>query len=226
MPPPPATPLKTITIIGSLNIDFITRTPRLPHPGETLAANSFTTGHGGKGANQAIAAARLSAAGTATARVAVRMVGRVGADDSFGADYIARLEREGVDASGVRELAGEMTGVTNIVVEEEGGENRILFVANANAKFGAGEDLVGGSGVEGGDVVVFQLEIPVETVSFFCFCFYLPFSFFFFFAFAFAFFFSGLMGFVFFLFVILLCFLSRLVMQRTIWRESRSVDIL
>lgn len=148
----------SVAVIGSLNIDFITRTSRLPEPGETFAALSFDTGFGGKGANQAVACARL-----AGADVKVRMVGNVG-DDNFGNDYFAALEKEGIDASAVRKLKGEKTGVTNIIVEEGTGENRILFVANANERFGEGEGLVDGD-VEG-DVVVFQLEIPLKTVSY------------------------------------------------------------
>ncbi|KXT02262.1 hypothetical protein AC578_5062 [Pseudocercospora eumusae] len=148
---------KTVAVIGSLNIDFITRTSRLPLPGETFAALAFDTGFGGKGANQAVAAARL-----AGEDVKVRMVGAVG-DDSFGDDYSKALGGEGIDGSGVRKLKGERTGVTNIIVEEDTGENRILFVANANMKFADDEDLVGPQDAE---VVVFQLEIPLPTVLF------------------------------------------------------------
>lgn len=90
------------------------------------------------------------------------MMGNVG-DDNFGKDYLEALEKEGIDASGVRTLKGEKTGVTNIIVEDACGENMILFVANANEKFGEREELVD-EGMEG-DVVVFQLEIPLETVS-------------------------------------------------------------
>ena len=94
----------TVTIIGSLNIDFITRTPRLPAAGETLAATSFDTGFGGKGANQAVACARLAD----RERVAVRMVGKVG-DDAFGRDYLAALQAEGIEAGGVRRREGGKT---------------------------------------------------------------------------------------------------------------------
>lgn len=107
---------KTVSVIGSLNVDFITRTTRLPLPGETLSALSFDQGFGGKGANQAVACARL-----AGEDVSVRMVGNVG-HDGFGREYFEALEREGIDAEGVRRLEGEKTGVTNIVVEEESGE--------------------------------------------------------------------------------------------------------
>lgn len=107
---------KTVSVIGSLNIDFITRTPRLPLPGETLSATSFAQGFGGKGANQAVACARL-----AGEDVRVRMVGNVG-DDGFGKDYLAALGREGVSVDGIRALEGKQTGVTSIIVEEGSGE--------------------------------------------------------------------------------------------------------
>jgi ribokinase len=155
---------RSVAVIGSLNVDFVTRTPRLPHAGETLQATSFDTGFGGKGANQAVGAARLAGEG-----VSVRMIGAVG-DDGFGNDYFEALGKEGIDTSGVRRLEGEKTGVTNIVVDA-GGENRIMFVANANWKFGDEEDLVGG---QEGDVLVFQLEIPFKTVSFLLFPFPFP----------------------------------------------------
>ncbi|KAI5356610.1 putative ribokinase/fructokinase, carbohydrate/purine kinase, PfkB, carbohydrate kinase PfkB [Septoria linicola] len=145
---------RSVAVIGSLNIDFVTRTSRIPQPGETLQAISFDTGFGGKGANQAVGAARL-----AGEDVKVRMIGAVG-DDGFGSDYFEALGKEGIDTSGIRRLKDEKTGVTNIVVDETG-ENRIMFVANANMKFDDSEDLVSD---QEGDVVVFQLEIPFETV--------------------------------------------------------------
>ena len=151
---------RTIAVIGSLNIDFITRTPRIPEPGETLTANSFDTGFGGKGANQAVACARL-----ATEDVSVRMHGCVG-DDIFGRDYLEGLKKEGVNADGVRLLAGEKTGVANIIVDESTGENRILFTANANYAFAEEvceewEMLPREGKVK---VVVFQMEIPLRVV--------------------------------------------------------------
>jgi ribokinase len=149
----------SVAVIGSLNIDFVTLTTRLPAAGETFAAKSFSQGFGGKGANQAVAAARL-----AGPNVDVQMIGSVG-DDSFGANYIAELSKEGIDTKGVRRVPGGRTGVTNIIVEEETGENRILFVANANfdafeKQQSAGWELL----PEKCDVVVFQLEIPVDVV--------------------------------------------------------------
>jgi len=150
----------SIAVIGSLNIDFITRTPRVPGPGETLTSNSFTTGFGGKGANQAVACARLASKGTKVA-----MVGNVG-DDNFGRDYFEALGKEGINADGVSTVKGETTGAANIVVEEETGENRIMFTPGANVAFSKeydqGWDLVPSDA----GIVVFQLEIPIDVVCF------------------------------------------------------------
>ncbi|KAL8666222.1 MAG: hypothetical protein Q9168_007536, partial [Polycauliona sp. 1 TL-2023] len=153
-------PQKTIQIIGSLNIDLITRTPRHPSPGETLTATSFSYGPGGKGANQAVACARLgrsnpnlskkqissptttstpssesASAGDADGddhgSIRVQMIGAVGAD--FFGDYVrGELAGNGVDVSAVRKVEGEKTGTAVVIVEEGSGENRILFTAGAN----------------------------------------------------------------------------------------------
>ncbi|KAK4622059.1 Ribokinase [Fulvia fulva] len=148
---------KTVSVIGSLNIDVVTRTSRVPAAGETLAAISFDTGFGGKGANQAVAAARL-----AGEDVNVRMVGQVG-DDNFGKDWFEVLEKEGIDSTGVRKLKDGKTGVANIIVEEETGENRILFTANANYAFPETQD-PSWDLVSEGQIVVFQLELPLNVV--------------------------------------------------------------
>lgn len=150
---------KTIAVIGSLNIDFITRTPRMPEPGETLTANSFSTGFGGKGANQAVACARL-----APPDVHVSMVANVG-DDIFGRDYFDGLKKEGINVGSVRQLKDEKTGVANIIVDESSGENRILFTANANYAFSRELNEDWNLVPQAADVVVFQLEIPMQVVS-------------------------------------------------------------
>lgn len=150
---------RSIAVIGSLNIDFVTRTPRVPEGGETLTASSFDTGFGGKGANQAVASARL-----APRDVKVRMVGNVG-NDIFGKDYVNGLEKEGIDTTTVNKIEGQKTGIANIIVEEKTGENRILLAANANYAYSEepseGWDLV----PEDADMLVFQLEIPLQVVS-------------------------------------------------------------
>lgn len=142
----------SILVIGSLNADLISTTSRLPAAGETLHARSFHTAPGGKGANQALACARLSRAPSHN----VRMLGAVGTD-SFGPMLTSTLAASGVDVSGVATVAGA-TGTAVIIVDESSGENRILIHAGANGTVGAPTQL--------GDAaaVVLQLEIPVATV--------------------------------------------------------------
>ncbi|PNS16492.1 Ribokinase [Sphaceloma murrayae] len=150
----------TVAVIGSLNVDFVTNAPRLPEAGETLSATSFKTGFGGKGANQAVACARLSSGDDATTRVKTMMVGNVGAD-SFGVSYLEALRQEGIDVSRVSTVPGQSTGIANIIVENDTGENRILLAANANfADMDKPQDLV----PDLATVVVFQLEIPKDQV--------------------------------------------------------------
>ena len=156
--------LPIITVVGSLNTDLVTRTSRLPAPGETLTATSFSTGSGGKGANQAVACARLSRSkdDSCTPSVKVNMMGAVG-DDTFGKDLIAGLKHNGVDASGVKVVQGARTGTAVVIVEEETGENRILITpgANGNVSSSICEEVFKEPCP---DLVVLQLEIPVETV--------------------------------------------------------------
>jgi ribokinase len=150
--------IHNVCVIGSLNMDFVIRTPRIPDAGETLAVHSFDTGFGGKGANQGVACSRL-----ADPDVKVSMIGQVG-DDGFGRDYLTALLDEGIDAQNVRKLEGQKTGISTIVIDDATGENRILFAANANYAYeeslGEGWDLV----PHHAEVVVFQLEIPSKIV--------------------------------------------------------------
>lgn len=163
-----SSPAAIIAVLGSLNIDLVTRTPRIPSAGETLTAHSFETHHGGKGANQAVACARLSrrrpapdssAPASSPSAIQVRMIGAVGADD-FAPPLLAALRADGLDVSRVRTVAGEMTGVATIVVEERTGENRIMVAAGANGR------VEEGWGAWEGDeaVAVMQLEVPVGVV--------------------------------------------------------------
>lgn len=107
---------KTITVVGSLNTDLVTITRRLPQPGETLTSKSFSTAPGGKGANQAVAACRLSreSAG-APSEITVKMVGAVGVDE-FGSALKATLQRDGIDVEGVVVKEDIGTGVAVIIV--------------------------------------------------------------------------------------------------------------
>jgi len=156
---------RTVAVIGSLNIDFITTTPRIPAGGETMTATSFNTGFGGKGANQAVACARLSRSRkpTSASPDAVQgktaMVGAVG-DDPFGNDYFRALGEEGIDVTHVRKVDGITTGSATIIVEEGTGENRIMVCTGANYSFDGLPDLVPAEA----DVVVFQLEMRIDLV--------------------------------------------------------------
>lgn len=167
-----------ITVIGSLNIDFITRTSRIPLAGETLRAQSFATGCGGKGANQAVACGRLSrgrpppsatsseasssdvVAPPAGSMLTVRMIGAVGSD-VFGPQLLASLESNGVDNSGVAVKDGEITGVAVVIVDEATGENRILITPGANDTLRPEQFSTFPTPLP--SIVVLVLEIPLAT---------------------------------------------------------------
>ena len=141
MPPAPR-----ITVVGSANIDLVSRCRRLPRPGETVTDAVFERVPGGKGANQAVAAARLGAS--------VRFVGQIGRDDLV----LRSLEREGVDTSGVVRDNGE-SGVAVILVDANG-ENVIVVAPGANRRLSPSDVDVGDP-----DAVMCQLEIPSEAVA-------------------------------------------------------------
>ncbi len=139
-----------ITVVGSINLDLVASVERLPRPGETLTDAELSRVPGGKGANQAVAAARLGAE--------VRFVGCVG-DDEIAGEAKKGLEAAGVDLSGLRIAAGEPTGLAMIVVSERG-DNQIVVAPGANRALGAEAfDLADADGV------LCQLEIPIEAVA-------------------------------------------------------------
>lgn len=135
-----------ITVVGSANIDLVARCQRLPRDGETVSDATFERVAGGKGANQAVAAARLGAR--------TRFVGRIGRDDLV----LRSLEREGIDTSGVVRDDGE-SGVALILVDAEG-ENVIVVAPEANGRL-APEDIEVGEA----DAVICQQEIPTEAIA-------------------------------------------------------------
>jgi len=112
-----------VIVVGSINADLVVRAERLPGPGETVAGGEFSRHGGGKGANQAVAAARMGAR--------VTLVGAVG-DDDLGAEALEALAAEGIDVSAVSRLAGVPTGVALIAVSADG-ENQIAVASGANA---------------------------------------------------------------------------------------------
>ncbi|WP_266065413.1 ribokinase [Brucella intermedia] len=143
-----------ITVLGSINIDLVARTQRLPRPGETVAGKAFTVEAGGKGANQALAARR--------AGVDVRFVGAVG-QDPFADMALALLDEAGVDLRNVRRLQTP-TGTALISVTGDG-ENAIIVVPGANGEL-AGTDVDAAiASMQEGDVLMLQLEIPVPMVE-------------------------------------------------------------
>jgi ribokinase len=165
----PGSAKPNITIIGSLNVDFITRTTRVPNAGETLHGTSFEVKWGGKGANQAVAAGRLSREnvedGDPTANV--KMIGMVG-DDIYGSQMIDSLKKSGIDTSAICVRKGEMTGIASIWVNETDGQNRIVVVGGANNLLPTEDDPASFTDqptFDGyGDIAIFQLENPVEVV--------------------------------------------------------------
>lgn len=149
---------KTLVVIGSLNVDLVMRTDRIPKAGETFYGNSFSTGCGGKGANQAIACARLSS------QENVKMIGCVG-DDEFGSKLIENLKRESIDTSEVIVQQDISTGVALIMVEEVSGQNRICLSKGANGTFQPSILTKHASSIEEAAMVIMQLEVPLETVT-------------------------------------------------------------
>ena len=142
-----------VTVVGSLNEDVLVRVGRLPGRGETVVGTDVALARGGKGANQAAAAARMGPA--------VAMVGRVG-DDDAGMRQREALAAVGADVAAVRTTPGVPTGTATIAVEEGTGENLIVVVPGANARLAAADVEV--DAVRTADVVLVQLEIPLEAV--------------------------------------------------------------
>ena len=144
-----------VLVVGSLNVDLVMRVARLPHPGETVPGAAFEVVAGGKGANQAAAAARLGAA--------VRMIGRVGAD-SFGERVRAALATEGVEVTDVRIDCEVPTGTAHVVVDASG-QNAIVVASGANARVAVADAIGPTAAWNGAALVVLQLEIPLVTVA-------------------------------------------------------------
>jgi len=143
-----------ITVVGSLNMDLVVRSPRIPQPGETIIGHGFHTVPGGKGANQAIAAARLGAQ--------VSMVGRVG-DDAFGEALLGNLAAAGVAHAWVWRTPATATGVALITVDDAG-QNSIVVASGANMRLTPADVEAAEDAIAQAEVVLLQLENPVEAV--------------------------------------------------------------
>jgi ribokinase len=151
-------PRKRIVVIGSINMDLVCRTPVMPKGGQTILGGQFLTIPGGKGANQAVAAARLAKRGAE-----VHMVGRVGADE-FGTRLLEGLRSNRVKTDHVAVTKGVSSGVAMILVDAKG-ENSIVVSPGANAKVTPADVDAARDVIASAAVVVLQLEIPLDTVQ-------------------------------------------------------------
>jgi ribokinase len=142
--------LPAVCVVGSVNLDLNTYADRLPAPGETVHARGFTTGHGGKGANQAVMAARLGAS--------VALVARVGRD-LFGRDAVEHLRAEGIDTRHVAPTDGVSTG-TAVVTVDAAGRNTIVVAPGANGLLTAADVEAARPAIESARVLVCQQEVP------------------------------------------------------------------
>ena len=145
---------KEIIVVGSINLDLVANSSRIPQEGETVHGHSFKTFFGGKGANQAVAAARLGAA--------VTMIGKVGTD-SFGPELLRGLESAGVHTSCVRRAKGS-SGVALITTDRDG-QNSIVVVPGANGQLNPEDVDRYRSRIQKAAIVLVQLEIPMDTVA-------------------------------------------------------------
>jgi ribokinase len=146
---------KRLVVVGSINLDLVSVAPRIPLQGETLTASSFASFPGGKGANQAFAAARLG--------TLVSMIGKLG-NDSFGTELRANLESAGVDTAAV-DIAPTSSGIAQIITAENG-ENVIVVTPGANAHVSSHYIQKHLDVIRSAGIVLTQLETPLETVEY------------------------------------------------------------
>ncbi len=144
-----------IVVLGGINMDLVGATERMPAPGETVFGQSFHTAPGGKGANQAVAAARLGAE--------VRMVGRVGQDE-FGPALLDGMRREGIDVSGVAIDPDNSSGIAMILLDGQK-ENYIVAIYGANLASDREQVSAVESALDGADALLLQLETPLEVAT-------------------------------------------------------------
>lgn len=150
-----AGPAAQVVVVGSINMDMISLSKRLPAPGETLMGEAFAMTPGGKGANQAVAAARLGAP--------VAFLSRVGTQ-AHGRELLAALAAEGIATDGVVVDEAALPGIAVIMVASEGGENSIVYVPGSNADLVPADVEAGAALLQGARVLVAQLEVPVPAI--------------------------------------------------------------
>jgi len=154
-PNPKPVGIPQIVVVGSINMDLLAVVHRLPRPGETVVSLGFEENPGGKGANQAVAAARLGATSV--------MIGRVG-DDAIGQQLRRSLRESQVSVSNVRTTRGKSSGVALITVANFG-ENTIVVVPGANGALSPTDVAAAEATLQSADAILVQLEIPLETVA-------------------------------------------------------------
>lgn len=147
--------MKRIAVIGSSNTDMVIRVDRIPRPGETVLGGDFSLAAGGKGANQAVAAARAGGA--------VTFLGRVG-DDRFGRQALAGFKRDGISVRHVIRDPGAPSGVALICVDGAG-QNSIAVASGANARLSPADIAACGKTIAGAGIVLMQLETPLAAVA-------------------------------------------------------------
>lgn len=147
---------KPIVVIGSANMDLVCRTARMPAPGETVLGGDLVTVPGGKGANQAVAAAKLGAD--------VHLIARVG-DDDFGAHLLTCLQAHKVNTTHVTVTEGVSSGCAMILVDSQG-ENSIVVSPGANARFSQADVYAARDIIAKAAVVIMQLEVPADTIAY------------------------------------------------------------
>ena len=145
---------KPIAVVGSSNMDLVIKTERIPNPGETILGGEFVMIAGGKGANQAVAAARLGAQ--------VNFIARVGSD-AFGMKMLENFAQDGINADYVIKDQSKASGVATITVDNNG-ENSIVVAPGANAALTPEDIEAGEKAISEADSLLLQLEVPIETV--------------------------------------------------------------
>jgi ribokinase len=148
-------PTSNIIVVGSVNADLVVKGPRLPGPGETVLGGTFSAAAGGKGANQAVAAARLGGD--------VTLVAKVGCD-AFGDEALVGYRREGLAVDLVEREPNAATGIALILIDNAG-ENMIAVSSGANALLGVADVERAAGRIAAADVLMLQLEIPLDAVN-------------------------------------------------------------
>ena len=147
--------MNKITVIGSCNTDLVVRCDHIPRPGETILGTDFITNQGGKGANQAVAVARLGGDASFIARVG---------DDNFGHESLQLLRQEGINTDHVSLTAGAPTGIAMISVDDNG-ENSIIVAGGANAMLNEADVDAAAEVIRTASILLMQLETPIPTLT-------------------------------------------------------------